>query len=79
MGEKKITDIDEYTARVLKAYPFLVAALQPFAALSWDNDSRFGNVVICQRGEKSLTFGDLHRAKLALEMIEVYNASNSDR
>jgi len=78
MSNKKINNADEYTARVLNAYPYLVAALKPFADMSWPNDNRFGNVVICQRGELSLTFGDLDRAKKALDMTEERDASDSD-
>ena len=78
MSNKKINNADEYLARVLKAYPHLVAALRPFADMSWPNDNRFGNVVICQRGDLSLTFGDLDRAKKALDMIEEKDAPDSD-
>ena len=45
----------------------LTAALRPFADMAIPGDEKYSETVICTRGEFNITYGDLHRAKVALE------------
>ena len=64
MGRKKVISSQEVGSADLVAD--LVTALQPFADMSIAEDEWFTNTVICSRGDFSITFGDLHRARVAL-------------
>lgn len=66
MARKKSTVKTVFSIASNNSEDCMVTALRPFADMAQPGDEEHADVVICCRGEFTITFGDLVRAKEAL-------------